>query len=79
MLPGKTEQPYSGSSNQELVPRRWELAFLRELYNTLEERMSILEMNSIYTGSRERHHQEDARMAVFPPKNSFRGLSIKQE
>lgn len=54
MLPGKTGLPYSESSNQELVPRRWELAFLRELYNTLEERRFTLEINFIYTGLREK-------------------------
>jgi len=42
-------------NRQKLLPRRWELAFLRELYNSLEEKRPILEMNFIYAGSRERH------------------------
>jgi len=60
------------------VPRRWEFAFLRELYNTLEEKRPILEINLIYTGSRKRHLQEDTHMAIFPSKNSFGRLNIKE-
>lgn len=79
MLCGKTGLHYSESNKQRFVPRRWELAFLRELYNTLEEKRPILEMNFIYTGSRERHLQEDTHMAISPSKNSFYRLNIKQE
>lgn len=61
------------------MPRRWELAFLRELYNTLEERRPILEINFIYTGSREKHLQEDTHMAIIPSKNSYYILNITQE
>lgn len=76
---GKRELYYTQSNKQKFVPKRWELAFLRELYNTLEEKRSILEMNFIYPGLRERHLQEDTHMAISPSKSSLYRLNIKQE
>lgn len=62
------------------MPRRWELALLRELYNTLEERRFTLEMDFIYTGSREKGTaREIYAWQFFCLKIPFTDLNVKHE
>lgn len=51
--------------------------FLESSTIHLRKKRPILEMNFIYTGSRERHLQEDTHMAILPSEKSFYRLNIK--